>query len=229
MKNRSLLPMRFILILFSFTLLSSCGNYFTNKVSEEPLSQSAQEKLSADFTSVQQYIFIASCTSCHQQYGSYGSVIRELSAIQNAITTNRMPKSGGPLTENQKAVLNLWIANGAPENAGDPIRPNNPAPIEINWKSISENIIYPKCLVCHNPQGQAKFLNLSNRQVIFDQRNRVFAGNTKLIDLDDPDKSYLLEVILDPEEPMPPTSSNIPRLNQEEVQALKDWLKLGLP
>jgi len=216
-------------ILLSCVLLSSCGNYLKQKSTEPFLSPAAQEKLSSDFLSVKEIVFSARCISCHQQYNNYQGVVRELSAIQAAVGSNRMPKSGGPLTDGQKAVLLAWIAKGAPDLVGKPTEPNLPELLEPTWKSVSENIIFPKCLVCHNPQGQAKFLDLSDRQIIFDSRNRVFGDGSKLIDFESPEKSYLLQILSDDEEPMPPVWSNIPRLSQDELKTLNQWLSLGLP
>lgn len=218
-----------LMFFFASMFLSSCGNYLDQKKTEPELDPSTQEKLSSDFSSVNEAVFSVRCVSCHQQYNNYQGVIRELSAIQAAVVSNRMPKSGGPLTDSQKAILFGWIAKGAPDQAGIPSEPNPPVPLEPTWKSISENVIFPKCLVCHNPQGQAKFLDLSNRQIIFNNRNRVFGGGSKFIDLDLPERSYLLQILNDDEEPMPPVWSNIPRLTPDELKTFSQWLSMGLP
>jgi uncharacterized membrane protein len=228
-EGRHMQWLKILSMIFVSMFLFSCGTYFEQKIMESKMDQSEQEKLSSDFQSVNQAIFSSRCVSCHQQYSNYQGVIRELSAIQATVVSNRMPKSGGPLTENQKSILFAWIAKGAPDQAGIPSPSNPPVQLEANWKSISENVIFPKCLVCHNPQGQAKFLDLSNRQIIFESRNRVFAGGSKFIDLDAPEKSYLLQILNDDEEPMPPTWSNIPRLTTDELKTLSLWLSLGLP
>jgi hypothetical protein len=44
-----------------------------------------------------------------------------------------------------------------------------PLPIEENqllptWESLSKNIFIPKCVVCHNPSGQAPWIDVSNRE-----------------------------------------------------------------
>ena len=221
--------LKVIITLLSSLFLSSCGNYLDQKTNEPILNQSAQEKLSSDFSSVKAIVFSVRCVSCHQQYNNYQGVIRELSAIQAAVTSNRMPKTGGPLTDSQKAILSAWITKGAPDQEGNPSEPNLPVALEPTWKSLSENLIFPKCLVCHNPQGQAKFLDLSNRQIIFDNRNRVFGDGSKLIDLEASEKSYLMQILNDDEEPMPPVWSNISRLTQDELKTLNQWLSLGLP
>jgi uncharacterized membrane protein len=223
-----MLKTKTVILFLSSILLSSCGNYLDQKKSAPDSGQSIQEALSSEFLSVKEIVFSARCTSCHQQYNNYQGVIRELSAIQAAVASNRMPKTGGPLTDKQKAILFDWIAKGAPDRADNILGPQ-PLPLAPTWKSLSENVIFPKCLVCHNPQGQAKFLNLSTRQSIFDSRNRVFGDGSKLIDLDMPEDSYLLQILNDSIEPMPPIESNISRLTADEMNTLTQWLRLGLP
>jgi len=212
---RSQLGSYFIIAL----LLSSCGYYSEHS---DPGADVDLAKSSLEFQSVQAAIFTPHCVRCHQSYASYNGVRRELAAINSAVAANRMPKSAPPLSENLKQLLQSWISAGAPERAGEPAPEPAPVVLEANWKSISENILAPKCLVCHNPDGQAKFLDLSSRQAIFSARS-------KLLDFDNPEASYLLAVVQDPDEPMPPPSSNIPRLNSREIEVLTEWIALGLP
>lgn len=142
-----------------------------------------------------------------------------------------MPKNAVPLSDNLKTLLQAWVAAGAPETAGGPPSQMTAPPLAPNWDSVSKNIIFPRCIVCHNPSGQAKFLDLSNRLTFFQARNRVFpaAAGVKLIDIDNPASSYFLTVIEDPVEPMPPIASNIPRLNPDQIATLTNWFALGLP
>ncbi len=154
-----------ILFLLIGMTLSSCNNILNQSETplalplKNPVQQDTLNSASLDFEAVKISVFKPRCISCHQQYENYSGVIRELTAIETAIKSNRMPKSGGPLSDNQRSLLSNWIAKGAPEKEGDPSIPIQPVVLEPTWKSISENLIHPKCLVCHNPQGQAKFLD----------------------------------------------------------------------
>jgi hypothetical protein len=219
-----------LLIFFNVGIfLFSCGNFVDKKSDQSAIDLSAQDDSRLDFSTVKQTIFAARCISCHQQYSNYQGVVRELNAIQSAVASNRMPKSGGPLTDNQKAILAAWISQGAPDQIDGTMEPNLPESLAPTWNSLSENVIVPKCLVCHNPQGQAKFLDLSNRQAIFNARNRIYGGEFKFLDFENPDNSYLMQVLNDQEEPMPPVWSNIPRLTIDELKTIKQWISLGLP
>lgn len=222
--------LRATLTIFSASLLlSSCGNYLERK-SEKDDGNLRFSKEELGYSVVQSKIFSPRCVSCHQQYGSYAGVRRELASISSAVSANRMPKTGGPMSDRLKQLLLDWINAGAPEIAGQ-IPVQEPVTIQPVWQSISDNIIAPRCLVCHNPNGQAKFLDLSARQAIFSSRNRLFGEGKgkKLVDLDQPELSYIFDVISDDVEPMPPLWSNIRRLNDEEIRVLKDWIGLGLP
>ncbi len=209
-------------------ILSSC-NYYENKMSSDAELLNPTEKSAIDFESVRSAVFVPKCMQCHRQYGNYQNVIRELSAIQKAIQSNRMPKNDGPLSSSLRSILDSWIASGAPEKRDAPSPPAPSIELEATWASISTNVVFPKCLVCHNPSGQAKFLDLSDRQVIFESRNRVFAGGSKLLDFDAAEKSYLIQILQDDEEPMPPTSSKIERLDQNSIGVIEEWIRRGLP
>jgi hypothetical protein len=217
-----------LILIFWCAFLFSCGDYLKQKNSGIGDMLSSQRGMRSDFAGIKTSIFKDKCISCHSQYNTYGGVLRELGAIRSAVATNRMPKNGGPLTDRQKVELFDWIDLGAPEFVGVSSPPSLPISIEPNWKSISENVLFPKCLVCHNPGGQARFLDLSRRQTIFDSRNRIFGDGSKLLDIDFPENSYLLKILYDGE-PMPPVWSNISQISREEFIALKAWIFMGLP
>lgn len=193
-----------------------------------------QQKMSIDFASVTEAVFGPRCISCHAQYTSYEVVSKKLSQIQSRVASNNMPSSGGPLSDAQKAILNAWIANGAPENVSEiPLdEPDETDESEIlapHWESIYANVIAMKCLTCHNPKGSSSFLDLSSRQAVFDKRNKVYSNGQKFIDFDQPEQSFLLHIIEDEDEPMPPSWSGIERVTEEEINTLELWIRLGLP
>lgn len=216
-------------LLMTCLLLSSCGEFLERK------GVSGQENLnfspeSLDFAIVQSKIMTPYCVTCHEQYASYVAVRREVDAIAAAVNSNRMPRTGGPLPDSLKRLLGAWIAAGAPEKPGLAPRPE-PVVIVPIWNSIRDNVLAPRCLVCHNPNGQARFLDLSTRRAIFDSRNRLFGADAgkKLLDFERPEESYLIDVVKDENEPMPPTWSNIRRLNGDEIRVLTNWIGLGVP
>lgn len=220
----------FILISLLIALnLASCGNYEESKGFIESAVIGLDTTKAISFADVKAEIFSAKCTSCHIQYEQYSGVVRDLAAIRSAVDSNRMPKNSAPLSGAQKALLFAWMDAGAPDTVDggntDPTLGDELAP---TWASLSQNIFYPKCTACHNPNGQASFLDLSTRQAWFEARDRDFGGIT-LLDFENPGDSYVVEVINDPYEPMPPVWSNIPVLSGEEKDAIIEWIRRGLP
>lgn len=162
-----------------------------------------------DFEIIKQEILKPQCIQCHPAYSNYYNVKDDLVAIQNSIVTNRMPKDAPPLRADLKLLLTEWIEIGAPSKVV-------PTPVNLapNWKSLSEKVFFPKCAQCHNPAGQAAFLDLSSYQAL---KELPF------------DADYLFEVITDPEQPMPPTWSNIAPVETDQLEVMQQWFELGLP
>jgi hypothetical protein len=47
---------------------------------------------------------------------SYASIFASRNSILSAVTANRMPQGGPPLSSQEKSILNCWIDAGAPNN-----------------------------------------------------------------------------------------------------------------
>lgn len=232
------------ILCLSGIFFSSCGNYNSQKNPESatppgPSAEGKEEDLASSFNSVQTAVF-SRCLSCHQEkFANYPAVIEDLTEISARVQSNNMPKTGGPLTDFQKRVLSRWIAKGAPEFADSsplpPVRPpkippETPPPIlEPTWKSIQVNILGPKhCVQCHNPKGEASFLDLSGYQAILDQRAKDL-GNGPLFDFEIPEQSRLIRRLEDEDDPMPPLASGASRLTNDELRVLTLWIRSGLP
>lgn len=200
-------------------LAVACGNY--DKVTEGPLLDTSRFSASdLSFASVKTQIFDTSCIRCHPGYANYNTVKKDINKIVGSVMSNRMPKNSKPVSDELKALLLAYVEAGAPR--GDEVDAT-PTPVPVaSWSYISENIIFPKCFVCHNPEGEASFVNLSTRQAIFEAREQ-------LVNFENPDESYLLQIVQDEFEPMPPQRSNIERLTQDEIALLREWIRLGLP
>ncbi|MGE0614513.1 MAG: hypothetical protein AB7P04_02645 [Bacteriovoracia bacterium] len=181
---------------------------------------------SIDFAVVKARVFESDCVSCHRQYGSYESVKFELGNILSAVEAGRMPRGGGPLSAEKQDLLRAWRDAGAPEVAGQEAPAPSPE-IEPTWRSVYTRVLAPKCTACHRPGGQARFLDLSTSEAFQAARDRVFGDGIKLVNSERPDESYLLQVILDPEEPMPPKWSKISPLNEREVAGVRAWIAAG--
>lgn len=168
----------------------------------------------ATFESLRDLVLTPNCVSCHSGYKNFAEVHASAEAILASVEAGRMPKNAPRLAPAEVEFIREWIDAGKPGPAS--------APVPTEGEKIFAEILGPKCIQCHNPNGQAKFLDLSDRQKIWERR-------AELLNFDEPEKSYLMEVITDPDEPMPPAYSNLERLTEEEVARLNDWISRGLP
>ena len=210
-----------IIIFFTFVQFVSCGNK-TEFKEEIPTFTSIRIPLSElSFEKVNTALFQSSCVQCHPGYSDYDTVFNEREKILNAVIENRMPKNAPAASDAQKSLLQAWVRAGAPFGQGD----NRPDPIvlEPSWESLSKLVFFPKCVQCHNPNGQASFMDLSDRQKFFEQREYL------LNNFENVEESYLIEILRDPQEPMPPEWSDIERLSEKEVEVIIDWIQQGLP
>lgn len=234
--------MRFLMTVLIMIFLTSCSDY--TEIKEGILSNSPggftpvtpgtpdTPKSLVDFAQIKKTIIDTSCIQCHLGYSNYQTVRGDVDNILSQVLTNRMPKNASPINDELKALLQEWVNDGAPEfvvssdnNDSDipDSTPQLPSELEATWESLSTNIIFPKCVSCHNANGQASFLPLSTRQDFFDGRDYL------LNNFQDARSSYLIEVITDPEEPMPPLWAPFEQLTEEEVDILVEWIEKGLP
>ena len=176
-----------------------------------------QNASSINFATIRSEILEPNCTQCHPGYSDYETVRDNLTAIEDSIRSGRMPKDAPNLSSELQLLLEEWRKLGAPSES--PIQRTVLAP---NWESISKKIIFPKCAQCHNPQGQAAFLDLSSYEAVLAQRDYLIGDATGA-------ESYLMEVIQDPQNPMPPEYSDIGRLDQIEVSTMIEWIDKNLP
>lgn len=209
-------------------MLGACMNPFLER--RRPSTPSAPEKSSGAlvFADVSERLFLVHCTRCHAHYSTYEAVVRDIAEIRSSIETERMPKNSPPLDSGTRELLAAWIDGGMKRSHTTGDLPPAPPSLKPDWPSLSTSVFSPKCIACHNPSGQARFLDLTTRQAIFAARDKLVAG-TPLIDFDQPDESGLLTILRDEEEPMPPAESNLPRLNEEEIRTIREWIALGLP
>lgn len=207
--------------ILSLFILISCGNKTEFKEEIPDFSRRRVPLTSLTFEKMNTDIFSSSCVQCHPGYADYNTVFNERDEILAAVLENRMPKNAPALNDGLKSILSAWVRAGAPFGG----RGNLPDPIELeaNWESLSKRVFFPKCVQCHNPNGQASFLDLSTRQKFFEQRDYL------LNNFEDVEQSYLIEILRDPEEPMPPEWSDLDRLSEKEIEVIIQWIKNGLP
>jgi len=209
----------FILIILSV----SCGNYTDLKTEPDQTSISALPLEALNFENIKTSVLNESCLQCHKAYENYNAVKGDIDKILAQIGSDQMPLNMAPLKDEQKNLLRAWKLAGTPFDSDDTDSTPTEPELEPLWESVSVKIIFPKCVSCHNPNGQASFLDLSTRQSFFDNRDYL------LNNFEDVENSYLIEVITDPDEPMPPKWSSFEQLNEKEISTLIEWIQKGLP
>jgi mono/diheme cytochrome c family protein len=209
--------MRLPFLFLAAALMGGCSYTIDKTAKAGPVASGG---LAPGFSEVRAKIFSPACAECHLQYEEYEYVRDDAAKIQSAVNENRMPKRF-PLTADLKDLLNRWIEGGAPRDP-ETVTAEPEKPLTADWESLRRRIFVPKCLVCHNPQGQAPWINLSDR---------ASAVKTLLpfINLAKPEDSYLMERLSSTEEPMPPFEYSLEQLNAEEIALVLQWLALGLP
>ncbi|MCB0366239.1 MAG: hypothetical protein H6624_08090 [Bdellovibrionaceae bacterium] len=214
-------PIRYHLSLISFLLIMvGCKAHHDIPADDGMGFDKTTESL--DFATTSSEVLDRSCVRCHEHYSDYDSVVRELREIGTSVRAGRMPKDGPALSRRQRELLLSWVDAGGPREVGD-------LPIDIpernlqpTWESLSENLFRPHCVVCHNPNGQVKYLDFSSYDSTMSQSKLLFNHP-------EAEKTYLIQVILDPFEPMPPKNSRVKRLDQEQLSTLLEWIRLGFP
>lgn len=188
---------------------------------------------------------LSSCRSCHTgknnpDLSTLSLVRQKLSVVQSEIVSGSMPpeKNGyAPLDACQKAVLNAWIASGAPENGtqkvsslsecqniGDGQSGAKPplAETALTYDNVIQRILQPKCITCHNPDAD----NLEAAGLLFypyeeiQKRPRLWrapGASSKLIH----------SVTRSDEDRMPPPPDE--SLTKEEIDFLSRWIDAGAP
>ncbi|MBC7690234.1 MAG: hypothetical protein H7222_00565 [Methylotenera sp.] len=171
-------------------------------------------------------VFVPRCLGCHGTSGgvnleTYVQVKENLGKITVAALIDKTMPKGGPLSNDEADLLKAWIKAGAPEG---PVPPADS--LKPTFTSLKKNIFEPKCLTCHSgavPKGDVSFetlqkLKSSPRQPL------------SMEDAGDPMSSglYLILTHADPKRRMPPAGSGNP-LKPEEIEVIKQWIKLGAP
>lgn len=199
--------------------LVSCGS--NNNANLQPL-----QPANLTYASVRANVLAPKCGECHGLAGglnvdSYASVQAHLAEIKHQVleVTDRtkMPPQM-PLTSDQTNLLKAWLDAGAPEGTPVKIDPK-PAPIALapTFESIRQNILVPKCQICHSPVGRVSKIPLMTAA---DLGTHLIAGQ--------PDKSELVDVITRTDRrKMPPEKSRIAPLSADEVTAVRGWIQAG--
>ncbi len=182
------------------------------------------------------------CFECHSHFEDYSTTIENLTSITSTFQTDRMPypvAKGGqvePLSMQQKKMWMSWVDQGAPLFVGEQAEAVGES-LQPNWFSIRNNILGPKCILCHNSFGRRGPNDMSTYESLMTW----FQKSPKLFDVSDPENSHFIGAIIgrvDEDEfffdAMPFISSrddvsDLSEVTDLELDVLKEWIGNGLP
>lgn len=205
------------------------------------------------FSLIQKSI-LYTCKDCHAGVNQpYLNNLEDYKAHRDQIllqvNENKMPqvkKGYAPLSDCQKGVLKKWIDLGLPEEStetfssvpecqattGQPPLPPSPdlTPIELlplNFDNLFTRIIQPKCISCHDSDGDAYLYPFYPYAMILDE-DMGSGSDWKAPGV----KSKVIRFVTkadDDENLMPPVDSKIERLTPQEIDYIIRWIDAGKP
>lgn len=197
---------------FLLVFILGCNSY-----KPKPLAE-AGNLGAPTFANIQSQIIEPYCITCHRGAGAgnvnlegYANVKKFLTAIHTDVVSKHSMPPGQPLPQYLQDFLTTWVSSGAPESGGAPTGPGPTGPVvELTptFKSISQNILAPKCEACHGTDSDSPVTNYT-----FLKAKWVVPGNLK--------KSVLYQQVA--KSLMPPSDP----LTKKEIQAISDWILQG--
>lgn len=125
----------------------------------------------------------------------------------------KMPKKGKPLTEEQVAVIEQWIMEGAKDNT--PVE--GPPPVSFYWNILP--IFKRSCIGCHHPgkkKGKLEMMSYSSFKAGGKEGPGFIPGK--------PEESRTIQMISGEEPEMPQKGDP---LKKEEVELIARWIREG--
>lgn len=175
MKNISI---RFkIFIALSCLTFGSCA-YRVDKtpVSEVSPVDAAAAKGSYGYAQINALVFTQNCLGCHSArqptLNSYTEIKANIARIADTVLVQKtMPPKG--MNSTNRAILQKWIADGAPEQVANPTpvtEPSTPTPPPVNdgrpilWSVFKTQVFEARCLSCHftgNKDGISDYTDIN--------------------------------------------------------------------
>lgn len=182
---------------------------------------------------------------------SFAEARKHLTSINVAVFAKQsMPPRGKRLTPEEFELLAAWIDMGAPQNPLKPQPPVEPPPTQVDpppapvdpptvpvdppppppppptglqptFESIMKVIVKPKCIECHNPDGQADLFPMETLEEWLDPF-------TKIIIPGDVESSlFIRSVRPTARKIMPPKKTGLAPLTPEEIEIVSQWIRAG--
>lgn len=234
-------------IIFILLFLTNC-NYKTQKI--DPNADRGNGSLSAETLITDDLVMnysLRTCLNCHA--GSKPPTLDTASTvkanidkvIQDLEKDSMPPISAGysSLTACQKDLVKAWANNSARtigeiascKNTGVGTNPVLPIlPIELmplNFETLKTKILLPKCVVCHNPDGD----DWEAALIPFTSYSEIASGEFAKYWTAPAASSRVIEDIVDigAGVSMPPVDSGLKPLSVQEIDFISRWIDAGKP
>ncbi len=182
------------------------------------------------------------CTTCHSHYNDFATVKKSLASIVQFIDENKMPfpqKKGEeikPVLDADKSFLARWVEQGSPEYSDGTTTSELNPPLKPTYISIRNQILGPKCTLCHNSYGGRGPKNFDS----FFELQKIANNSPLFFDHENPNDSLFIGAILGRFsqlffDPMPFNNDNddiegiVPPVTDEELKTIEKWIELKLP
>ncbi len=234
-------------IIFVLLFLTNC-NYKNQKVDLN--AAGGNTTLAADTLITDELVMsysLRSCQNCHA--GQKQPTLDSAAAMKANIVKVLVEVQGGdmppadagyaPLSECQKSLVKAW-ADGSPKtvgeiaackNSGAGTTPEPPIiPIELmplNYETLKTKILLPKCVLCHNPNGE----DWEAALIPFTSYAELTTGEYARYWNAPAASSKVIEEVTehDGEVGMPPSDSGVKPLTTQEVDFITRWIDAGKP
>lgn len=230
--------MKTALLLISFITLASCSNYErTHYTQSGGLSEQNDLLPSSElgFIQIRKQVLETKCLDCHSgrskpDLQTYTDVFQARNEIYRAVfVTQKMPKGGFKLADNDKANLKSWLDAGAPEFGSSldeplPVAANPALPSSgtfqmarpVLWAQVKEKVFARRCVACHY---EGNDLGVSNYQDYLVTKNT--AGTIYALTAINP-------VMPPPNQELNEGEVNPNQLSREEKDIIAAWINDGM-
>ena len=220
--------MRTIFLLF--IVLYGCGKKSALIFDDGSVSVSPALIRSVSYKEIKEKVFDKSCIGCHGDSGginleSYTAAYQHLEGIkQTVLLRKNMPKAPYKnLSRTQLEIVTAWIEAGGPDKPLDGSDPGETEETELKptFASIKNHILDKKCMSCHSAGNSAARIPLSTREDLINSPLDIVVPG----DLDESGLLIVLEV--GSRKYMPPVTSGISPVTEEQKRVIREWIEKG--
>jgi hypothetical protein len=159
------------------------------------------------------------CLQCHTWVNSESEVLKRItpgeptnSILYQVLQSGQMPQSAPRLSDQSLFLVKQFILKTSAADAP------TPTPLAPTYTSLKVNLFEKSCLSCHNPDVQIKH-----------PKRPIFTTKDAIINRYDDILYAMTDAWITNDNEMPPSTSVVPRVKEEVINAFKLWQEAGFP